>query len=78
MVAALGLQVPADTPCLIESKSLKLYLNSFNGTRFDDAASVRARIAEDLSRRPRGAVSGVAGRHDAAGASKIRSTASPP
>ena len=61
VVAALGLQVPADTPCLIESKSLKLYLNSFNGTRFDDAASVRARIAEDLSRAAGGAVSVVDG-----------------
>jgi len=40
--------VPATSPNLIESKSLKLYLNSFNGTRFDDAQSVRARIAADL------------------------------
>lgn len=40
--------VPADSPRLVESKSLKLYLNSFNASRFDDDA-VRARIAEDLS-----------------------------
>ena len=38
VVAALTLQVPADTPNLVESKSLKLYLNAFNATRFDDAA----------------------------------------
>ncbi len=41
--------VPADSPNLIESKSLKLYLNSFNATRFDSAQAVRARIAADLS-----------------------------
>ncbi len=41
--------VPATSPNLVESKSLKLYLNSFNATRFDDAESVRARIAADLS-----------------------------
>ncbi len=42
--------VPAGSPNLIESKSLKLYLNSLNGARFDDAGAVRARIAGDLSR----------------------------
>jgi len=41
--------VPADSPNLVESKSLKLYLNSFNATRFDNAADVRARIEADLS-----------------------------
>ena len=41
--------VPADSPSLIESKSLKLYLNSFNGTRFASRDEVLARIAADLS-----------------------------
>ena len=41
--------VPADSPHLVESKSLKLYLNSFNATRFDAGDAVRARIADDLS-----------------------------
>lgn len=41
--------VPAGSPSLVESKSLKLYLNSFNGTRFDAADAVRTRIAADLS-----------------------------
>jgi 7-cyano-7-deazaguanine reductase len=50
VVATLTITVPADTPNLVESKSLKLYLNSFNATRFADAAEVRARIAADLSR----------------------------
>jgi 7-cyano-7-deazaguanine reductase len=49
-VATLTITVPADTPNLVESKSLKLYLNAFNATRFADAAEVRARIAADLSR----------------------------
>ncbi len=42
-------QVPADSPHLIESKSLKLYLNSLNGTRFSNAAAVGAQVAADLS-----------------------------
>lgn len=41
--------VPADSPNLVESKSLKLYLNSLNAARFDSADAVRARIADDLS-----------------------------
>ena len=48
--ATATLQVPADSPNLVESKSLKLYLNSFNAARFDSADAVRARMAEDLSR----------------------------
>lgn len=50
MVATTTITVPADSPQLIESKSLKLYLNSLNAERFDDAEAVRARIAGDLSR----------------------------
>jgi 7-cyano-7-deazaguanine reductase len=49
-VATATLQVPCDSPNLVESKSLKLYLNSLNGARFDDAQAMRARIAQDLSR----------------------------
>jgi 7-cyano-7-deazaguanine reductase len=48
-VATATLTVPATSPALIESKSLKLYLNSFNATRFDSADAVRARIAADLT-----------------------------
>lgn len=43
------LTVPATSPNLVESKSLKLYLNSYNATRFDDTGDVRMRIAADLS-----------------------------
>ncbi|MBA3486518.1 MAG: NADPH-dependent 7-cyano-7-deazaguanine reductase QueF [Lysobacter sp.] len=49
-VATATVQVPADSPNLVESKSLKLYLNSFNAARFDSASAVSARIAVDLSR----------------------------
>jgi len=57
VVAALTFEVPAETPSLVESKSLKLYLNAFNATRFDDAAAVRELIARDLSRAAGGPVS---------------------
>ncbi|NPA72433.1 MAG: NADPH-dependent 7-cyano-7-deazaguanine reductase QueF [Gammaproteobacteria bacterium] len=38
-----------DAPNLIESKSFKLYLNSFNGTRFESQAEVEALMIKDLS-----------------------------
>lgn len=50
-VATATLHVPCDSPSLIESKSLKLYLNSLNATRFNSAEAVRTRIATDLSTR---------------------------
>lgn len=50
VVAAATITVPADSPNLIESKSLKLYLGSFNATRFGDAGVVHARILADLAR----------------------------
>ncbi|WP_373767640.1 NADPH-dependent 7-cyano-7-deazaguanine reductase QueF [Glaesserella sp.] len=42
---------------LIESKSFKLYLNSFNQTRFDSPEDVRQRIQADLSRCASGLIS---------------------
>ena len=39
----------ADSPNLVESKSFKLYLNSFNGTRFDSEAQVIATLEKDLT-----------------------------
>ncbi|MBS0450521.1 MAG: NADPH-dependent 7-cyano-7-deazaguanine reductase QueF [Proteobacteria bacterium] len=41
--------IPCETPNIIESKSFKLYLNSFNSSVFADAAAVRERLVEDLS-----------------------------
>lgn len=49
-VVALGsFRVPADSPNLIESKSFKLYLNSFNQSRYADPDEVRAVLGRDLS-----------------------------
>lgn len=49
-LVALGrFTVPAASPRLIESKSLKLYLNSFNQTPFDSLDEVRKIIAADLT-----------------------------
>ena len=42
-------ELPCDSPCLIESKSFKLYLNSFNQSRFASAAHVAERLTADLS-----------------------------
>lgn len=48
-VALAELHVPAGSPNLIESKSLKLYLNGFMQTRMDGAEAVRALMVQDLS-----------------------------
>lgn len=48
-VALAHLTVPCETPHILESKSLKLYLGSFSQTRFADAAEVQARLRADLS-----------------------------
>ena len=48
-VALAHITVPAETPNIIESKSFKLYLNSFNNSRFADADAVRQVLRADLS-----------------------------
>ena len=48
-VAIAHVTIPCETPNLIESKSFKLYLNSFNGTRMADASAVRERLRADLT-----------------------------
>lgn len=49
-VAMAELRVPAHSPFLIESKSLKLYCNSFNMTSFTDCAEVEETMIRDLSK----------------------------
>ena len=44
------LRVPAESPSMVESKSLKLYLGSFAQEPFASLAEVRDRIAADLAR----------------------------
>jgi 7-cyano-7-deazaguanine reductase len=48
-VALAHVVVPCETPNIVESKSFKLYLNSFNNSRFADASDVQARLKADLS-----------------------------
>jgi len=48
-VAIATFAVPADSPRLVESKSVKLYLTGFNLTRFDGPSDVAATLARDLS-----------------------------
>ena len=47
-LALAHITVPCESPNIIESKSFKLYLNSFNNTRFADAREVRERIRSDI------------------------------
>lgn len=49
MVAVAEFTIPASSPNLIESKSFKLYLNSFNQTKFDNAEKVVEALITDLS-----------------------------
>lgn len=42
--------IPADSPAIIESKSFKLYLNSFNQTEFESEKVVKALLENDLTK----------------------------
>lgn len=48
-VALAHITVPCETPNIVESKSFKLYLNSFTNTPFASADEVRDRIRADIS-----------------------------
>ncbi len=48
-VALAHIIVPCESTYIIESKSFKLYLNSFNNTAFDDAQAVQACLRADIS-----------------------------
>ena len=48
-VALAHITVPCESTHIVESKSFKLYLNSFNNSRFASADAVRDRLREDLS-----------------------------
>lgn len=49
IVAIADFKVPATSPNLVESKSFKLYLNSFNQTRFASWQQVEQAMVKDLS-----------------------------
>lgn len=48
-VAIATITAPADSPNIVESKSFKLYLNSFNQTRLANTDALLALLREDLS-----------------------------
>ena len=48
-MALARITVPAESTHIVESKSVKLYLNSFNNSVFADASAVQTRLREDLS-----------------------------
>ena len=48
-IAIVSITVPADSPSIVESKSLKLYLNAFNQTRLGGAEALLELLRADLS-----------------------------
>jgi 7-cyano-7-deazaguanine reductase len=50
VVATAEFQIPCESPNLIESKSFKLYLNSFNNSRFESFEIVSKAMQVDLSK----------------------------
>jgi 7-cyano-7-deazaguanine reductase len=48
-IALAEFRIPATTPNIVESKSFKLYLASYNQERLESADALRARLEHDLS-----------------------------
>ena len=48
-LALVHFTIPCESVNIVESKSFKLYLNSFNNTRFDDASEVLTRLRADVN-----------------------------
>jgi len=57
VVATACIRIPADSTNLIESKSLKLYINSLANSRYDSAKRVQETLENDLSSAAGGSVS---------------------
>jgi 7-cyano-7-deazaguanine reductase len=57
VVALAEISYGCETPYIIESKSMKLYFNSFNNTNFKDEEAVHAIVKKDIEERVGGAVS---------------------
>lgn len=55
-VALASFIIPADTPNIVESKSFKLYLNSFNQTQLESPEALQQLLRQDLSEATGGAV----------------------
>lgn len=56
MVAIAEIVYDCSTPYLIESKSLKLYFNSFNNTKFNSISEIENTVVKDLQERVNGDV----------------------
>ncbi len=56
-IAIVTIEVPASSPSIVESKSMKLYLGSFAQSSFATAGAVVATIERDLAAKTRGKVS---------------------
>jgi 7-cyano-7-deazaguanine reductase len=50
VIAVAEIRIPVTTPNMVESKSLKLYLNSFSMTRFSHLETLRQTLARDIGR----------------------------
>ena len=48
-IALATVMVPADSPCIVESKSFKLYLGSFSQTALASSDELKDRIKQDVS-----------------------------
>jgi 7-cyano-7-deazaguanine reductase len=57
IVAIAEILYSCDTPNIIESKSMKLYFNSFNNHQFKDEQEVKLTIEKDIAERVQGSVS---------------------
>lgn len=55
-IALAELHFPFDTPNIVESKSLKLYFNSFNQSKFNSFETVRKTIEKDLNAACQGSI----------------------
>lgn len=56
VVAMATLSYACDTPNIIESKSMKLYFNSLNNSKFEDVETIEQTISSDIAERVGGAV----------------------
>lgn len=56
VVALAEIRYGCDTPCIIESKSMKLYFNSFNNSPFNDEAIIQNTVKQDIEARVGGPV----------------------
>ena len=48
-VAIAQFTIPCETPCIVESKSFKLYLNGYNQSMFDSTEAVQQQLRQDLT-----------------------------